>query len=168
MSQADIISIRRSVAIRLGVAVVLVAAFGCSLLLFDDVHSPERENIVRVSIKSDKLPPGPIGIERLPKGITAIIFVSQGTAEAEGPILTAVTPQGEPMILCGSPSEPECTLVTSPRALALAVSGDSSTGRCLVGTYYRSCHKAGPYMNKWYWHADPDNRIHKDCPAGCQ
>jgi hypothetical protein len=164
MSQTYIISIRRSVAIRLGVALVLVAAFGCSLLLFDDVHSPERENIVRVSIASDKLPPGPIERDRLPKGVTGIIFVSQGS----GPILTPVTPQGEPMSLCGSPSEPECTLVTSPQALLLAVSGDSSTGRCLVGTYYRSCHKDGPYRNKWYWHAEPDNKIHKDCPAGCQ
>ena len=54
MSQVNVISIKRNVAIGSGVAALLLAAVGCSFLFFNDEHAPE--DVVKVSNTPDKLP----------------------------------------------------------------------------------------------------------------
>ena len=175
MSQVNVISIKRKVAIGSGVAVLLLAAVGCSFLFFN--HEDAPEDLVKVSNIPDRLP---LPSERaaleksLPKGVTGIILVSEIKNTSEGPIITAITRKGDPINLCGSKSKTECTLATTAGALAQIVSGPTNSeeantiGSCEVGTVSRSCHKDGNYQNKWAWHRTPDRKNHSDCPSGCQ
>lgn len=165
MRQAKVISIRRTVAVLTGIAALMLAAFGCSYLFFSKSDFTEEENLVSVSTASNKLPR--MGLENaLPEGVKGLILVS---GDKDNPVITAVTPKGTPINLCGSKSKTECKLVTTASALAFAVSGTAGLGFCEGLGTSRQCHMEGTHKDKWYWHSRiPDNKSHVPCDDTCQ
>jgi hypothetical protein len=159
-----VISINRKLAIGSGIAALLLAAFGCSFFFYEEEDSSAPEDVVKVSTRPDKLPPQ--GFERtLPKDVTGVILVSVDNDKV--PIVTAITPKGAPINLCGSPPTTECELVTSPdalvRMLATSTSSTDNPGTCTAGSKVYSCHTAGINKNKRKWHQSPDRNVHYQC-----
>ena len=162
MIRFNVIPIKRKIAIGSAVAALLLAAVGCSYLFFNDEHS--SEDAVNVSIAPDKLPVNKADFANsLPKGVTAVILVSQSAKLSDGPIITAITSKGETINLCASAAKPECKLITTASGLPHLVIGTENMGLCDAST--RTCHKDGIHAGKYYYH----NGIrHTQCPDSCQ
>lgn len=154
--------IKRNVAIASGVAVLLLAPLGCAY--FSQKASDDIVNVIQQKVD---VPPG-VQKTFTDLGVKGLILVSGGGKDGEPLTIRVVTPSGTPRDLCGSGSE-TCKLTTPSAQLLSIATPEFLGGVCSDGATQRTCHKDGPYKNKWYFHsADPDTSGHYACINPCR
>jgi hypothetical protein len=154
-------SIKRSVAMWSLIAALAVPGIFYYQYSYGNIPSPPAEDIVKV--KSNGIPinvPEEFRETLASMGVTGLALVDQGK------VLQAITPEGVPINLCGSGSNPdvgvaECSLDTTPNALVNLISTASNCGTCLVSGIAMDCNKN---TNTWRCLYNPGN----PCGLPCQ
>jgi hypothetical protein len=147
MAQSNNRSRARNTGIGLGIAALLLAAFGCNYFYGKGkVEYPGDR--VNVSAKKIEVPKG---FDEVFKDFTGLLLVDK-----EGKV-TAITTKGDPIDLCGSGSGKDCQVVLTTYALVDALSGSRRCGRCTANDELYTCHKD---KQKYPCHTGTD---HQNC-----
>jgi hypothetical protein len=114
------------------VTMLLTGAIGC-YLTYANGTADYLGDLVTVTAKPVQIPQG---FEEAFKDFTGLLLVDK-----QGQV-TAITPKGGNINLCGQGRGPDCKVVLTAYALVDALSATGSCGRCDVGGELTSCHKA--------------------------
>jgi hypothetical protein len=131
MAQTDDSSRRRNVVIGWSLAALLLAALGF-YYFYEKGQVEYPGDSVNVTVKKIELPNG---FEDAFKGFTGLLLVD------EAGNVTAITPKGQSIDLCGPGSKNGCKVVLTTYALVDALRGSLQCGRCSSDDELVTCHK---------------------------
>jgi len=130
MAQPNDSSRTRNVGISLGIAALLLAAFGCNYFSGKSKIDYPGDSVDVIAKKIEV----PKGFDEVFKDFAGLLLVDQ-----EGRV-TAITTKGEPIDLCGSGKD--CKIVLTTYAVVDALKGGARRcGRCTVNDELFACHK---------------------------